>query len=117
MKTTYKGRLNCNQVAYLELEYLKDQAFSSERILRLAKAMGLNRQKVYKWVWDRRSKKTRPARLYQITSSHAEIQKMAQRAIEQRDSRPLLALHFEQAIIALEEDRVVPLVKDEPENA
>ena len=78
----------------------------------LAQTLGFHRTKVYKWFWDRRGR-SKSTRLYSITTSLAEFQKMADRAVELRGQRSLLSLHFEQAIIALEEDRVIPLVKDD----
>ena len=66
---------------------------------------------MYKWFWDRRGR-TNSTHLYSITSSLAEFQKMADKAVEQRGKGSLLSMHFEQAMIALEEDRVIPFVKD-----
>ena len=40
----------------LEREYQKNPRFDSDRVVVLAKQLGLNRTKVYKWGWDRRKK-------------------------------------------------------------
>jgi len=93
-KCPRREKLNCNILAYLELEYLKDQVFTSDRVSNLAKTLGLPRVKVYKWSWDR-CKKTRSSQLCMITSDKAQLEKMAEKALEQIDKPSLLAQHFE----------------------
>jgi len=93
-KCPRRQKLNCNILAYLELEYLKDQIFTTERVSKLAKTLSLPRIKVYKWSWDR-CKKTRLSQLCMITSDKKQLKKMAAKALEQIDQPSLLAQHFE----------------------
>lgn len=56
-KKLRRRRMTFEQAETLEHEWRKDQAWTSQRISSIAKRLGLNRTKVYKWTWDRRKKK------------------------------------------------------------
>ena len=55
-KRLRRRHLNEQQQIVLEKEYQKNPRFDSDRVVVLAKQLGLNRTKVYKWGWDRRKK-------------------------------------------------------------
>ena len=55
-KRLRRRHLNEKQQILLEREYQKNPRFDSDRVVLLAKQLGLNRTKVYKWGWDRRKK-------------------------------------------------------------
>ena len=55
-KRLRRRHLNEQQQIVLEREYQKNPRFDSDRVVVLAKQLGLNRTKVYKWGWDRRKK-------------------------------------------------------------
>ena len=55
-KRLRRRHLNEQQQTVLEREYQKNPRFDSDRVVVLAKQLGLNRTKVYKWGWDRRKK-------------------------------------------------------------
>ena len=55
-KRLRRRHLNEQQQIVLEKEYQKNPRFDSDRVVILAKQLGLNRTKVYKWGWDRRKK-------------------------------------------------------------
>ena len=49
-------RLSQDQIAFLELEFQKDTNFPTDRLNEVALLIGLPRNKVYKWQWDRNNK-------------------------------------------------------------
>ena len=55
-KRLRRRHLNEQQQVALEREYQINPRFDSDRVVALAKQLGLNRTKVYKWGWDRRKK-------------------------------------------------------------
>ena len=67
-KRLRRRHLNEQQQIVLEREYQKNPRFDSDRVVVLAKQLGLNRTKVYKWGWDRR-KKEQDGRISNVNAS------------------------------------------------
>ena len=59
-KNSYK-RLSRQQIKILELQFEKNPEWKSEYIRKLAKRLGLDYQKVYKWSWQHKQKIARAA--------------------------------------------------------
>jgi len=59
-KNSYK-RLSRQQTKILELQFEKNSEWKSDYIKKLAKRLGLDYQKVYKWSWQHKQKAARAA--------------------------------------------------------
>lgn len=49
-------RLTREQTHLLEIEHQRDNNWTTRHVTEIARRMGLNRTKIYKWQWERKKK-------------------------------------------------------------